>query len=199
MIITKVETHSFIAHLEKLVNEQDLGALANLRRGLGKPPGTAREMDRYVLRYVPYGVKEAQENAYYLIASLFACWYQGKDAVNPNPPENLGTSLHALVKKNVEKDKTNRNYEDKWKDAEKSIEKRLVALLNSHQDDLPKHLQHTISLLKSKDIPVNWSQLLHDVQNWHSENHEVQRRWARGFWRNFNDSTNSDLRENKKL
>ncbi|MFC1982978.1 hypothetical protein ACFLV5_04280 [Chloroflexota bacterium] len=37
----------FISRLEKLVSDKDRGALATLRRGLGKPTGTAREMDRY--------------------------------------------------------------------------------------------------------------------------------------------------------
>ena len=41
MTTTKIGTHPFIAHLEKMVKEQDLGALANLRRGLGKLPGSS--------------------------------------------------------------------------------------------------------------------------------------------------------------
>ena len=68
-------------------------------------------------------------------------------------------------------------------DAEKRVEKRLVALLNCHQDDLPDHLRHVISLLKAKDIFINWLQLLNDVQNWQRESRDVQRRWARQFWR----------------
>ena len=178
MTTVKIETHPFIAHLEKMVTEQNLGALANLRRGLGKPPGSVREMDPYVLRKLPSGANEAQENAYYLIAALFAYWYQGTNEVQRNPPQNLGASLYKLVKQDVDLDASNRKLEDKWKDAEKPVEKRFVALLNSHQDDLPKHLQHTISLLKSKEIPVSWSQLLGDVQNWHWEDREIQRNWA---------------------
>ena len=192
MTSTKVETNPFIAHLEKLVTEQDLGALANLRRGLGKLAGSAREMDRYVLCYVPTAANEAQENAYYLVATLFAYWYQGKDLVNQNPPQNIGSSLRALVN-GATAGKDNRD------EVEKRVEKRLVALLNSHQDDLATHLQHTISLLQSKDIPVNWSQLLHDVQNWHREDREIQRGWARGFWKNSHDSIKIALKDNNNL
>ena len=199
MTTTKIGTHPFIAHLEKMVKEQDLGALANLRRGLGKLPGSSREMDRYVLRELPNGANEAQENAYYLVAALFACWYQGEDKINTDQPENLGASLYKLVKQDVALDASNRKLEDKWKDAEKPIEKRLVALLNSHLDDLPKHLQHTISLLKSKDIPFNWSQLLSDMQNWHREDREIQRSWARGFWKNSHDAIKIALDANINL
>ena len=192
MTYTKVETYRFIEHLEKLVKEQDLGALANLRRGLGKPPGSAREMDPYVLHDVPLSANEAQENAYYLVAAFFAYWHQGKDVVIRSPPQNLGISLRALVDSEAG---GNNNREE----AEKRIEKRFVALLNSHQDDLPKHLQHVISLLKSKDIPVNWSQLLGDVQNWSREGREIQRRWARGFWENSHDAIKIGLEANNNL
>lgn len=172
------QEHRFIGHLEKLVKEQDRGALAALRRGLGKPPGTAREMDSNILPYLPPGAREKQEDAYYLAGALFAYWHQGKDSVAGNPPANMGASLRALV----EKEATEGGNRD---DAEKRVEKRLVALLNCHQDDLSEHLRHTIGLLKSKEIPINWLQLLNDVQNWHWESRDVQRKWARQFWRNF--------------
>ncbi len=178
------QEHKFIGHLEKLVKEQDRGALAALRRGLGKPPGTAREMDRHVLPYLspesglPASATEKQENAYYLVGALFAYWHQGKDNVAPNPPENTGASLRALVDREAAEG-GNRD------EAEKRTEKRLVALLNCHQDELPDHLRHTIGLLKSKEIPVNWVQLLWDIQNWYRESRDVQRQWARKFWRNF--------------
>lgn len=156
------QEHKFIGHLEKLVKEQDRGALAALRRGLGKPTGTAREMDRHVLPYLPpesglpTSPKEKREDAYYLVGALFAYWYQGKDTIGPNLPTNIGASLRALV----EKETAEGGSRD---DAEKRVEKRLVALLNCHQDDLPDHLRHTIGLLKSKEISINWLQLLNDV------------------------------------
>jgi CRISPR system Cascade subunit CasB len=178
------QEHKFIGHLEKLVKEQDRGALAALRRGLGKPPGTAREMDRHVLPYLPpesglsASAREKRENAYYLVGALFAYWHQVKDSVAKNPTENMGASLRALVDKEVV-DGGDRD------DAKKRVEKRLVTLLNCHQDDLPDHLRHIIGLLKSKEIPINWLQLLNDVQNWQRESRDVQRQWARKFWRNF--------------
>jgi CRISPR system Cascade subunit CasB len=82
---------------------------------------------------------------------------------------------------------------------EKRTEKRLVALMNSHLDDLPKHLQHIVSLLKSKDIPINWSQLLSDVQNWQREDREIQRRWARGFWKISHNAIKIALENNSNL
>jgi CRISPR system Cascade subunit CasB len=178
--------HKFIAQLERLVSEKDRGALAALRRGLGKPPGTVREMDRYVLPYL----RGAQENACYLVSALFAYWYQGKDDIVKNTPANLGDSLRWLVDHEASE---NSNRED----AEKRVEKRLVALLNCHRDDLPDHLRHTIGLLKSKEIPVDWTQLLWDIQNWQRESRDVQREWARKFWRGFQKVKETGSEENQ--
>jgi CRISPR type I-E-associated protein CasB/Cse2 len=172
--------HKFIAHLERFVREKDRGALATLRRGLGKIPGAVREMDRYVLPALPTEVTGRQEDAFYLIGMLFACWYQGRDNIVENPPANLGESLRLLV--NHEAAETGNR-----EDAEKRVEKRLVALLNCHRDDLSEHLRYIIRLFKSNDIPVHWTQLLWDIQGWQQENRNVQRKWARYFWRNYTE------------
>ena len=86
----------FITHLESFVEKHDRGALAALRRGLGRQPGTIREMDPYILRHIPTG-NEFRENAYYLVAALFAEWYQGKDTLYLTAPKELGGSLRMLV------------------------------------------------------------------------------------------------------
>lgn len=76
-----------------------------------------------------------------------------------------------------------------------SIEQRFNALLNCHRDDLPYHLRQAVSLLRSKDIPVNWMRLLRDVLGWEHDDRHVQRAWAREFWQSTNTSqaaTDSD-------
>jgi CRISPR type I-E-associated protein CasB/Cse2 len=120
--------------------------MANLRHGLGKSPGTVFGMDRYILSKIPENVDSQQEGAYYLVSSLFAFWHEGKDKAE-TIEGNLGQSLRAFV--NQENDS------GKKENLEKSIEKRLNALLNSHYDELPEYLRRIIALLKSKDIPVN--------------------------------------------
>lgn len=157
---------SFISYLENLVRKQDRGALAHLRRGLGKPPGAAPEMYRYVVPFLPPAAFRRQEEAFYLIAALFAFWHQGKDRVDPNPPPNLGASLAHMVTSNNED----------------SLDRRLTALLKSHPEDLPHHLRQVISLLKGKDVSVAWHQLLKDILNWDHPEGFVQRAWARAFW-----------------
>jgi len=159
------EKSPFIRYLEDLVRNRDRGALADLRRGLGKPPGTALEMHRHVVPFLPQG-KPWTEAAYYLTAALFAYWHQGKDEVAPNPPANLGASLARMA----------------TGDNEDSLDRRFTALLKSHREDLPHHLRQVVGLLKSNDIPVDWSQLLKDLLIWDHEEQFVQRNWARSFW-----------------
>jgi CRISPR system Cascade subunit CasB len=63
-----------------------------------------------------------------------------------------------------------------------SVERRFTALLDCHADELPGHLRHAVSLLKSKGVPVDWRVLLADVQWWGHGDRFVQREWAREFW-----------------
>lgn len=165
MTTTQEESQPFIAYLENLVRRQDRGALAQLRRGLGKPPGLALEMHRYVVPFLP-PARPWEEEVYYLVAALFALWHQGQDTVAANPPKNLGASLARLV------DQANAD----------SVERRFLALLKSHADDLPHHLRQIVALLKGKDIPLDWRQLLQDLKQWGHPDRFVQKSWARAFW-----------------
>ena len=69
-----------------------------------------------------------------------------------------------------------------------------MLLLSAHPDDLGDYLRQAVSLLKSKDVPVNWQRLLKDVLAWKRRDErprlKVQKRWARNFWRS-RDKTSS--------
>lgn len=147
----------FIEHLEKLRDQENRGALATLRRGLGYPPGTAPEMYSYVVPWVPQ--YRSAEDAAFLVAALFALHPQ------PGGQGTLGAAFARITESND------------------SIEQRFVALLNCHRDDLPHHLRQAVSLLRSKDVPVDWKRLLLDVLGWDHDDRYVQRNWARDFWR----------------
>jgi CRISPR system Cascade subunit CasB len=160
------DEHRFISALEHLVMNDNRAALAALRRGLGQRPGETMELYPYVVPYVQRLQYTSGENAYYIVASLVGLyptpsWQRG----DGKQLTNFGASL-ALLKD----------------DSSDNLEKRFIALLNAHADDLPEHLRHAISLLKSKDKPVNWLQLLRDIKQWDREDRKVQRLWAKSFW-----------------
>ena len=68
---------------------------------------------------------------------------------------------------------------------EDALERRFTALLAAHPDDLPDYLRQAVSFLKSKEEPVNWTQLLWDLQSRDKRDdpkRSVQKQWARSFW-----------------
>lgn len=149
--------HPFIAYLQSHVDNRAM--LAELRRGLGRKPGEAPGMFPYV---VPFVHDQYDEGNLYLIASLFA--------LHPSLTSNgnMGDHLHALKAALGDDAATTR---------------RFVQLLNRSRSDLDIPLRQHISILKAKEIPINWNQLLSDIRNWDHPARYVQKRWASAYWR----------------
>jgi CRISPR system Cascade subunit CasB len=168
--------HHLVEHLNSLVTNRDVGALALLRRGLGREPGEVPAMYSHVLPYLALSdsisgsQRQREEDAALLVASLFALWHQGKGITNPAERISLGAAFRRLI-----------NQSDSF-----SLERRFVALLKASRDRLPNHLRHAISLLKAKDIPLDWALLFSDLSQWDQTDqrarHPIRRRWARDFW-----------------
>ena len=160
----------FIARLEQWRDAKDRRVLAILRRGANFQPETVQAL-YFLVQWLPRGEDEyarwREDNAL-LIASLFG--------VHPDAggTKTLGHSFAELRKKTT---------------ADESLERNFNALLRSHRDDMPRRLRHAVKLLKGKDIPINWRQLLQDVLGWNHDSHYVQKKWAREFWRS-HDATN---------
>ncbi|MBA3946027.1 MAG: type I-E CRISPR-associated protein Cse2/CasB [Herpetosiphonaceae bacterium] len=164
----------FIHYLHSLVERDDRTTLAALRRGLGKEPGTASEMYPHVVPFLPGGKGLRDEMPYYLVAALFG-WHQ-KDWSSDGQRPNLGGSLAQLRRQQANERGTEPEQGD-------STERRFVAVLSSTFDDLPYHLRQMIGLLRTKEVPVNWRQLLSDLKHWEDDDRYVQRDWARSFWK----------------
>lgn len=147
----------FVEFLVGLDTREDRGKLAALRRGAGKPPGTAPEMFPILVPWTSQ-VDGWAADRLFLVGSLFA--------LHPdNATEgNMGTTFARMP------------------DPSESLEKRFVALLKAHTDDLPEHLRHAVALAESKEVRVNWAQLLADLKFWDSEDRFIQRQWAEQYW-----------------
>lgn len=163
----KPSQHAFVTYLVTLA--EDRGALAALRRGLGQPPGSVPEMFRYVVPRLPQDAYPGSwtERTYYLIASLYALHPESR------AEGNLGDHFAANLDPNP--------------DHNTAIERRFVALLTAHPDDLHVYLRQAISFLRSKEENgrVNWHQLMWDVLQLGQPDTAafVQKRWANAFWR----------------
>lgn len=163
---------ALVGHLQALVEREDRGALAALRRGLGKEPGTTPEMYRHVEPYLG-DARRTQADAAYLVASLFGLhpvpW---KPPGNPPRNTSFGWSLSSI-----------RLRQDGSED--EALARRFVAALSCGSEALPTHLRHLFGLLRSRgeNAPVNWERLFWDIVFWERIDRRAQRRWAEGFWR----------------
>ena len=158
----------FVGFLKRLAKNENRGALAALRRGLSSQSAAEVGMHRYVAGWLNETDREWDVKCFYLVAALF-----GRYPCTKTPGHNFGGSYRELrIKK-----------ERELKKKDESLERRFVALLAADADSIGIHLRHAISLLASKEITVDWAQLLGDLRWWRQPEHRVQRRWAREFWK----------------
>ena len=175
----------FVDYLYSLAEGDRRGAMADLRRGLGEPPGSSPSTFPYVAPFIKDSDRDTwREKAHYLVACLFA-YYQagGAEGVRARVyGGNFGAHLRQAVQQGVE---------------EKSLQPRVMALLEAHRDDLPVLLRHMVSFLKSKSVPLNWDQLLRDLLYWNAPSRFVQKQWADSFWGNITrpDTPQSDTKD----
>ncbi len=162
---------AFVGFLESLLKRDDRATLAALRRALGRNPAAANQAYPYVMPRVLSDLS-ARERArdewiYLLVAGLFA-FHQISWPRNDSEKSytNLGASMAQLASA------TN----------SAAVERRMSALLACSFEDLDEHLRHAVSLLKSKQVPVDWARLIDDLRWWNTDDRRVQREWARAFW-----------------
>ena len=146
----------FVDALEKVREDDDRATLAKLRRGLTEH---AAECEMWVFAHLHGAAPEHEEPAL-LTAALFA--------VHPQKGGrgSLGAALRRL----------------RTETASESLDKRFAVLIDSHPDELPARLRQSVSLLKSKEVPVDWRRLLSDLLDWGGPRRPVQRTWARDYW-----------------
>jgi CRISPR system Cascade subunit CasB len=191
-----IEYLECLADLDKTPGEQgsrqtkpDRGALAQIRRTLGKKPDQAIAAFPYVVRWTEGLNNDWHEECYYLVAALYATRYQalGRSLHHQKDLKNYQRNLGASF---LELDKEQRK-ESQTDERSRSLERRFTNLLMSRKEDLPERLRHAISLLASKEIPIDWLQLLLDLLSWDQRQiayasrpqQSAQRRWAKAFWR----------------
>ncbi len=168
MSTAETKQHPFISYLQK--NAENRAMLAALRRGLGADPGEAPGMFPYVVPRIRKEANKREESDMFMIAALFA--------LHPSSTRfgNMGEHMRKLDPKR-EDDAT---------------ERRFVQLLRMRRDTLEPRLRQQISILASKDIAVNWHQLIGDLGYWDHPNRYVQRRWAQGFWGSYQSESDKE-------
>ena len=175
------ETHDdpLIRFLISLDKDEDRDVLAALRSGLGKPPGEAPRMYPHVVRYLTSSdPSQKSVLTVFLVASLYGSHPEHV------PGRSLGLALwHATM----------RPENPDGKHGESGVEARFAAMLDSHEDDLPRHFEGMISLCKSADEGLDWYRFRRDVFALFSDEEKyrdaVKLRWARDFWQGARQAT----------
>lgn len=153
----------FVAFLRSLRERGDRGALATLRRGRGARDALSTAAYPYVAPWLPSDAPRWTEECYFAVAAFLAAEAPTQQS---EPAENFGASLALLAARG----------------RGAGVERRLVAALGAHRDDVLQHVRQLASLLRSQDVATNWAQLLRDLLAWGREDRAVQRAWARAFW-----------------
>jgi CRISPR system Cascade subunit CasB len=153
------EEHGFIVSLELLREKKDRGALAKLKRGIGKTMGDV-EMYPYVVPFLPNEYTN-KHHLYFLIGSLFGLYSDAPSVRN----QSMGSVFSQLGNRDSD-----------------SLQKRFKALLNAEEKDLHYHLRQAVSLAKSRRVPIDYHRLFKDLFGWTHPEKYVQLQWAKDYW-----------------
>lgn len=147
------KAHPFVQRLYELAARKDRAALAELRRSLANPLAALP----YVVPFLRREATRGEEDMLVIVAGLFS--------LHP-----VGGSLSLARAMRI------------CAEASNSVSIRFQALLDSDADDLPTHLRHAVTLVRTKYLTIDYDDLLRTVRSWSGEDKPRQRRWAREFW-----------------
>lgn len=122
------------------------------------------------------GLSPSDERVFLMTAALFA--FHPKSFGNEQTASrhrNLGESLRMLG----EAMSSGTGPELELPD---SLKRRVEAMLGAPRDEVFGHLRQMVSLLKTKEVPVDWAQLLFDLTRWDRAGRPVQWEWSRAFF-----------------
>lgn len=147
----------FIQRLEKL----DAGDLARFKRNAGVSLAESRDVLGLFYRLLPYGISSQNEEAYFMVATLFPLAEKGGSG-------DFGAALRrAQLGSN-----------------KKGLDRRVEILLDSDRSQLPFRLRQAVHFLQSNRVRVNWTSLLQDLLFWSHPDRFVQQRWAKSYFAN---------------
>lgn len=168
----KTETSSREEEFIKRLSTLDRGDLATLKRNAGYTIGESRGAVRTFYRILPLGVaSKHNEEIYFMVATLYGLnkyRFTG----------DFGSTMRTVKIKN--------------KSDSDSIDKRMTILLDSDLDlidgyqpgggELAYRLRQCIRLAESKEVGIDWPQLIKDLQYWTHPSKKVKKRWANSYF-----------------
>lgn len=180
------QVSSFVWQKIKIISEStnlsgSKTILADLRRGVGKTPGSVPEIWKITLNDLPEGFISKDGNPTYgewashISLTLFALHQQGKD-----------TTSKCMSQENKSLGDAARILRGKIEDDGSRVKRRLDAIATASDiEEMSYHLRGLIQLFKSKDIPLDYPQLARDIYEFQFPNirDQVRLRWGQSFYR----------------
>jgi CRISPR system Cascade subunit CasB len=168
-MITTTDKPKYLARQTQFLEDlhceikNDNGAKAMLRRAISGEERHIRNASSIIWRHMP-DIKYQQKN--WIFVACLSVYYP--QALDRDDPKNFGYSCHGLA------NATN----------SAGAERRFRALLDTTAEDLQSPLTSLVRQIKSKDIRLDYPQLLSDLCRWDYPDQyiQVQDRWARTFW-----------------
>ena len=154
-----MDTNRFFETLSRR-SDADNAVIATLRRSLRSDPGTDARAMRLIEPLLPPQITKQKRQSVYLVAGLWALVNRRTNA----KPQPLAAAMKSIADNS-------------------SIQSRFERLLDSDLDELPYRLRQAVTLIASKNVAIDWPQLLSDLHGWNWSSHSVQENWAKQFWR----------------
>jgi CRISPR system Cascade subunit CasB len=147
-----------VAALGDLAAKEDRAALAQLRASLAE--GRETLAYPFVARFFWPERSQREHDDVLLVSQLFAL----------HPEHRADTSLAKAMSIVASSG------------ASASVELRFRALLDADREDVPTHLRHAVSLLRSHGQAFDFADLFRTLRRWHELRNHARRRWAQDFW-----------------
>jgi CRISPR system Cascade subunit CasB len=151
----------FLESLHRRIRD-DNGAKALLKRALSGEERHIRNTYAIALPYLE-GIHERQQEIWILVACLSVYYPQTLDREDSR---NFGYSCRGLANAT----------------SSEGADRRFRALLDTALEDVRSPLTALVRQMKSKEIRIDYPQLLSDLCQWEHPDQYIQDQWARTFW-----------------
>ncbi|MCA1188773.1 MULTISPECIES: type I-E CRISPR-associated protein Cse2/CasB [unclassified Saccharopolyspora] len=163
--MTQSFTQRFVHYLsQQALEEPAVGAA--LRSGLGREPEQCHQMHRYLAPWLARTPRVHDERVLYMVASLIA--RAPKVATPESSPGDLGDSLAVAA--------LNRDL------APRTCSRYLHLLTRQPPESICRHVTTTVMALQGKQVPVDFTRLLGDLQSWPERQDQVAKQWQRHYF-----------------
>ena len=167
---TSAPKETFVGRFVERLSKLPRSDLAILKRSAGLTLADSRNAAGTFYRLYFGGANDRDEEVFFLVATLYGLNPRGFGG-------DFGATMRSLVAKGMSRD---------------AVDRRMTMLLDSELDlidgfrpgggELAYRLRQCVKLAVSRDVGVNWAELLDDLRKWNHQGKRTQKKWARSYF-----------------